>query len=370
MGCRGQRLLRCQMACKEQMQEFPAGALVAMANQTLLYSPHLAKACSAFTWGSVGYLQLCMECLRVLAYTIVGYVLPSWHARCHSFVDESNAGSWPHTKQLQAARRKGQHSEGARSFEALHVGVDPGLWALAQLFRTSWQRFCTVPEAEPGQARAKQGCQRCAQQALATGLVGGAAHAETLCCGLSVSDRGLERVGVCTTSGPAPVMVVHNVLDDAGVHGSWAGGALACVVLLNESSRFGSRMHDQPPEEYLVRMLHCVGDFLEPKGTQVCELGSFRPAMGHSIVDGNVSPAAGLHVDLRHGSWGACVRPKSMHEELAQRQGAQALVPGPLSSSRAAFFVPGLAHAPSFLGQGVHAVEQCTRRRIWAGCHQ
>ena len=95
----------------------------------------------------------------------------------------------------------------------------------------------------------------------------------------------------------------------------------------------------------------------------MCRLGSFRdvPAAASSEQ---------LHADLRAGSWAATVEPGALQAELAARQGLQALVPGPLGDSAAAFYVPALACSPAMLHAGTAAVRECTQRRVWSGCHQ
>ena len=361
------------------MRAFPAAALIAFVGTTLVYSPALAQECDSFRWGSVGYMQMCIECLRLLTYCIVGYVLPCWCDGSSAFVDVDALGSRPSRKALYA---EPSTTNGAQGFTDLSMGLDPGTWALAQCFSSSWHRFCSAPERR-GDSGGAPACLRCQQQARdlqsATCFT---RSASSLCCAITAIQEESRPVQACLTSAAAPVLLVqsldaadqaHYGHDDAerDTHDGSATGRDVAVVLYEASARFGTRLHDEAPAEYVQALQTHLGNYAEPSGCQVRKLGSFR-AVGASVqaLNGGAGADTGqLHASLRAGHWGAGVTPETLQKELAQRQGGQAMVPGPLGSEAAFFVVPALAQSPMLLRAGWNALQQCIQQRTCVDCH-
>lgn len=416
--CRGERPLQWECATPSQLLEFPAGAPLALrgghatAPLSLTYSPIFANACHAFAWGSVGYLHMLLHVLRLLCYLVVGHIIPAWHSgRC----------PWNHDDACITHKRLSHSplqplSQGRRvppeATAPLHIGIDPGLWALAQLFRTSWVQVCTEPVTAPGGHHALHGCLFCSRHGHAAAAAGSAdgtrtleslhttamhepAMAETVSCRLvgnaTASSRQASVAGnACVTCTAAPLVVVQPSPGscDVGVHGSegQAPGAAAYVlrgdtgaaVTYPLAGRFGTRMHDNAPQEYVAQLVALLGDHLLPRADQIRQLGSLQslpePCDGVPGRAGgcNGSPGgiAGMHVDLMQGTWGSAVQRAVVEEEVAMRQGRQAMAPGLLGGERACFAVPALGAPEALLRSAAGSLAQCQEARLFTGCHQ
>ena len=360
------------------MREFPASALIALVGTTLVYSPALAQECDSFRWGNVGYMQMCIECLRLLTYCVIGYVLPCWCDGGSAFVDVDALGSRPSRKALYAAPST---TNGAQGFTDLSMGLDPGTWALTQCFSSSWHRFCSASERSSDLGGAPA-CLRCQQQARdlqsATCLT---RSALSLCCAITAIQEDVRPVQACLTSAAAPVLLVQSLDAAVQTHcghdaerdtrDSSTTGRDVAAVLYEPSARFGTRLHDEASAEYVQALQTHLGDHVEPNGCQVRKLGSFRAVRAPvQALHGGAGAATGqLHASLRAGHWGATVTPETLQKELAQRQGGQAMVPGPLGSEAAFFVVPALAQSPMLLRAGWNALQQCIQQRTCVDCH-
>lgn len=352
---RCQRQLHWRAADVAQLHASPSGAPLALVEQLLVYPPAFASACGAFVWGSVGYVQMTLECLRLLCYVVLGYVLPAWLLQQDSLVGHVAGGVWRTCKPLAAI-------VGDAAAEDLPMGTDPGLWALRQVFRSSWQRFSAAADAPLGAAA----CLRCGPQRPAE-LRDAAASLRSELLG---ADGESEAERPHATALPAPVLVVTGAAaagasrDDS--HASWelSPGVHAIV---HDSARGGARLHDQVSADYRGCLDRCMRDVVAVDADQVTRLGTFRAAdVLHAEGE---QGSGGRHVDLVRGAWGGEVAAGALKRELMTRQGTQGIVPGRLGALPAFYVVPALVCTPTLLAAGCEALQVCLRRRIWAGDH-
>ena len=336
------------------MHAIPAGAPLALVEQHLMYAPAFAAACGSFVWGSVGYVQMCLECLRLLCYAVLGYVLPAWLLQQESFVAHVAGAAWRAHKPLAG--------KGAVVGAELAMGTDPGLWALRQVFQCSWQRFAAG--GDPPLSAAV--CLQCDPQRPAELRAAFASLRTPI-----VQANGVpSEEGACATVLAAPVLVVSGVTACGGSHdvdrASWelAPGVHAIV---HDSARGGARLHDQVPADYRRCLDRCMADAVSLSSEQVAQLGTFRAADAPATESAPCNDRR--HVDLVRGTWGAEMAPVALQRELAARQGVQGIVPGRLSARPAFYLTPTLLCAPSLLAAGCEALQACRRRRIWAGDH-
>jgi hypothetical protein len=355
-----------------------------------------------------------LECQRLICYLVIGHILPAWHSGESAWQSEATSSATsPRTKLLQLPQAHMYKDRPADSAAELHMGLDPGLWALSQLFHCSWAHVCSRPIAvssQPG-AHAHRGClycgkmaqkaSRCASETLACEHSAGLhapTMAETNSCRILYAAPAAEPPNACVTCTAAPLLVAqvppgappgHNLHAlrsvpqqlGAGIR-LQSVGAGDCTshtaVMWPEGGRFGTHLHDLAPHEHVLQLLHVLGDHLEPAAEQVRALGSFRACAdgacgARAPVDGPPAERrarADVHVDLLQGMWGGAVRREMVHAEVALRQGLQALVPGQLSGYFAGFVAPALGLPPSLLHAGVQALQKCAGARLWTGCHQ
>ena len=417
-ACRGERPLTWECAGPSQLLEFPAGAPVALHGGlattplSLTYSPVFAQACHAFAWGSVGYLHMLLHVLRLLCYLVIGHIIPAWHSgRCPWNHDDA-----PVTHKRLAHVPLQPLSQGNRpsarvppeATAPLHIGIDPGLWVLSQLFRTSWVQVCSEPVIGPGSRHAQRGCLFCSRHAHAHSAAGGGgaggpgtlasphtaamhepAMAETVSCRLvanaTASSRQASVAGnACITCTAAPLVVVQPLpgsceVEVRGSEGQAQGGAVhvlhcgsGAAVVYPLAGRYGTRMHDNAPQEYAAQLASLLGDYLRPRGNQVRQLGSLLsyPEPHDGRGGGAAGEAAGMHVDLMQGTWGAAVQRAVVNQEVAGRQGWQAMAPGLLGGQRACFVVPALGAPEGMLRAAAGSLAQCQEARLFTGCHQ
>eukprot|EP00892_Ulva_mutabilis_P003342 jgi/Ulvmu1/137/UM001_0141.1 len=414
---RGERPLTWECASPSHLLEFPAGTPVALHGGdaatplSLTYSPFFSNACHAFAWGSVGYLHMLLHVLRLLCYLVVGHIIPAWHSgRCPWNHDDA-----PITHKRLAHAPLQPLSQGARpsirvhpeATAPLHIGIDPGLWALSQLFRTSWVQVCAEPVTAPGSQHAQRGCLFCIRHARTvpgaagdggtlaaphTAAMHEPAMAETVSCRLvanaTASSRQASVAGnACITCAAAPLIVVQPAPGSAGVgvrgsEGRSTGGAVhvmhsdtCAAVCYPSAGRFSTRMHDNAPHEYVTQLVSLLGDHLQPRADQVRQLGSLQsfPEADGGRPGGAASgagDAAGMHVDLMQGTWGAAVQRAVVNQEVAGRQGKQAVAPGLLGGRRACFVLPALGAPESLLRVAAGCLAQCQEARLFTGCHQ
>jgi hypothetical protein len=372
--CRGNRSLQLRAATADELRAYPAAALIAMAGLQLVYPPQFASECAAFAWGSVGYIQMCMECLRMLVYLLLGYILPAWLQNLPAFASENYLQALPPEKPLTGAADTG--SAGASAL-MLHIGADPGLWALQQCFECQWQRVCTPPESST-RPQALQGCLRCAASQPPQPLrTSGSTQLQCLAATVVLPPAHTGMAQSCCTCAAAPVTVVGRPLEPDG-QGSPPNQQASSsrttsdmrILVHEDSTRFGTRLHDQASPQWLAQAAEVANDYLAPQRSQIRQLGTFQGLQaGHT--DQQQTPSSGrAHVDLRSVDWGSCIQEAFLHQQLSERQGRQALVPGPLGAEPAAFVVPAFAQPPALLALGSKALRECVERRIWAGCHQ
>lgn len=367
--CRGKHVLLFAAASAAACEDFPTGALFCITgSNTIVYAPMLASQCHAFAFGSLGYIQMCMECLRMLVYLVIGYVLPAICQQARQYVTREGLEAW----QQGTARSA---TPGATTCSAtLQFGADPGLWACRQCFGSSWHRFCVLRmHGSAAQPQLNELCARCQSDA--------ACHvvhpANALCVPLvrTADDAAVQPDGACLTSAAAVATLVHTsaIADQRPAPGQPAMGAAPAVLLHRGNVRGGATLHDEPTTQHLQELTAHVQDHLAPQPEQVARVGTFRPLRSCSCSGGSSAGArAPLFADLRSQHWGACVDANAAMAELAERQGNGALVPGPLGDggSPAFFYVPGFAHSSELLQHGLAALQECQRVRIWAGCHR
>lgn len=440
--CRGEQPLCWQLASTSQLREFPAGAVAALSSRgglqsrspVILCSPFFVNACHSFAWGTIGYIHMLLECQRLICYLLIGHVLPAVHSGSSSWDAEASSGSCPpgrRSKLLMLPHTAAHGEQAAHCTQELHIGLDPGLWALSQLFHCTWAHACSPPVTMPSQngpQHARQGCLFCADalrkqnrqapETLATAHSEGMtapAMAETTSCRILRSPKSSSGecsiVQACITCTAAPLLVAEvpasvppnhpslaqpsgasmqhqlgsgiRIKAPPGPNNAQSCGATHAAVVWPEGGRFGTRLHDVAPQEHVIQLLHVLRDHLEPHSDQVRGLGSFRSLPwgdSQNTPEGASQDGAAsmldstedsqIHVDLLQGTWGGAVRDSAVHAEVAQRQGQQGLVPGTAGGQFAGFFVPALSLTPAMLSATVQALDKCDSARLWTGCHQ
>ena len=348
-------MLRFDAACTETLPDFPAGALLAITeDNSIVYSPAFAASCHAFSYGSLGYIQMCAECLRMLVYLVIGYVLPALCQQSQQYISKATLEAWPHSKALAPSPEPGKRAG------PVGLGHDPGLWVCRQCFRTSWARMCLLEPGAHAAAQPSEACLRCTTSAPLRGT-----HTERALCapiaGASDSSDDAQPHAAALTSAAASVLLVQRLPRPPHT------AEPPAVILHREAVRSGATLHDEPSAQQRQELAAHLQDHLAPQPGQVAALGSFESCAQHGAPQ-DTTPR--LFADLRSQRWGACVDARAAKEELAQRQGACALVPGPLGPAAAFFYVPAFAHDQALLQRGLAALHDCRRLRLWAGYHE